>query len=238
LQLAFITKIDEPIVSKTFTIGADNPQNVDLTTAVGKTMTSGGVYEFRLTDDLTTAKISDPTKVSEVGTYYVVERSSGGDCVSNSVKITVNITTANSQGTTPEIIETVAVPASDPDVAQPEVISNQTVQSTDTGAAIASIEPNDTLDALGIPGGFSPNGDKVNDVFQIKNLGETEASLRVYNRYGHLVYDAEKYQNNWDGKPNNSLLTNSTMGLPDGTYYYSLKLKDGRQKISFLTIAR
>jgi hypothetical protein len=53
-----------------------------------------------------------------------------------------------------------------------------------------------------------------------------------------LVYNAEKYQNNWDGKPNNGLLANSNMGLTDGTYYYSLKLKDGRQKISFLTIAR
>jgi gliding motility-associated-like protein len=237
LQLAFITKIDGPTVSKTFTINTDNPQNVDLTTALGKTMTSDGVYEFRLTDDLTTAKISDPTKISEVGTYYVVERSKGGTCVSNAVEITVNKIESNNQGTTPEVVET-AVPASDPNAAQPEVTSNQTVQSTDTGAAIVSAEPNDSLDELGIPGGFSPNGDKVNDVFQIKNLGETEASLRVYNRYGHVVYDAEKYLNNWDGKPNNGLLTNSNMGLPDGTYYYSLRLKDGRQKISFLTIAR
>jgi gliding motility-associated-like protein len=238
LQLAFIAEIDEPTVSKTFTINTNNPQSVDLTTAVGKTMTSSGVYEFRLINDLTAAKISDPTNASEAGTYYVVERSNGGNCVSNAVKIVVNKTDNNNQGTISETNEDVEVTKNNVDTTQPDIISNQTVQSTDTGAVIASAEPNNLLDELGIPGGFSPNGDRVNDVFQIKNLGEIEASFRVYNRYGHLVYNAEKYQNNWDGKPNNGLLANSNMGLTDGTYYYSLKLKDGRQKISFLTIAR
>jgi hypothetical protein len=55
LQLHLSRKIDEPTVSKTFTINTDNPQIVDLTTAVGKTMTSRWWYEFRPTDDLTAA---------------------------------------------------------------------------------------------------------------------------------------------------------------------------------------
>lgn len=238
LQLAFITQIDAPIVTNNFTINTANPQAVDLTTAVGKAKTSGGVFEFRKTADLTTPKISDPSNISETGTYYVAERSNGGNCVSNSVKIEVNAVDGTSQGVSPAIIETVQVPAIDPNVATPTTISNQTVQTTDTGATIASVEPNDNLDELGIPEAFSPNGDKMNDVFLIKNMGENEVSLRVYNRLGHLVYDAEKYQNDWDGTANTGLLSQSKMGLPDGTYYYALKLTDGRQKISFLTIAR
>lgn len=238
LLLAFITKIDAPTVTKTFTINTSNPEAVDLTSALGKAMTSGGVFEFRKTEDLASAKISDPTKILEPGTYFVSERSNGGYCVSNSTKIEVNAVEGNSQGVSPVVVENVQIPSVNPNAVTPAVVSNQTVQTTDIGATIASAEPNDNLDDLGIPQAFSPNGDKMNDVFLIKNIGENEVSLRVYNRYGHLVYDAEKYQNNWDGTANTGLLSQSKIGLPDGTYYYALKLADGRQKISFLTIAR
>lgn len=235
LQLAYLTKIDTPEITKAFAISETNPVAVDITSALGKPMTSGGIFEFRATNDLNAPLISDPTTISTTGTYYVRERSREGNCVSDLAAINVGNGTTGI-GSTPATVEIVANanPATTTATTEP----NQVTQSTATGAALASVEPNAELDYLGIPDGFSPNSDNINDTFLIKNLAEVKASLRVYNRYGHLVYDAPEYKNNWTGKPNTGIFKDSAIGLPDGTYYYALRLEDGRQKISFLTIAR
>lgn len=74
---------------------------------------------------------------------------------------------------------------------------------------------------LNIPNAFTPNGDGVNDVFQIIN--ETHQSqptvdpeflrleLVVFNRHGRKVYENNDYLSDWEGG-----------GLSDGTYFYVL----------------
>jgi len=47
-----------------------------------------------------------------------------------------------------------------------------------------------------------------------------EAELVVYNRWGNQVFEAENYQNDWAGT------WDGNKDLPDGTYYYFLKLND------------
>lgn len=70
---------------------------------------------------------------------------------------------------------------------------------------------------LVIPNVISPNGDGVNDVFEIDGLQyHPNSILRVYNRWGQQVYYDANYQNNWDGG-----------SLPAGVYYYILELTDG-----------
>jgi gliding motility-associated-like protein len=67
---------------------------------------------------------------------------------------------------------------------------------------------------------FTPNNDGVNDAWyiqSIKNFPGNEVS--VYNIYGQLVYNQKDYQNDWKGTYNGS-------DLPDGTYYYILKLSN------------
>ncbi|GAB2597747.1 hypothetical protein GCM10027190_52280 [Spirosoma areae] len=91
-----------------------------------------------------------------------------------------------------------------------------------------------------IPEGFSPNGDGINDRFVIQRvpIGVT-VQLDVYNRWGHLVYQHPNYQNDWDGIPNQGIkLADAKQGLPDGTYYYQIRLSDGREFVRFLTLAR
>ena len=92
-----------------------------------------------------------------------------------------------------------------------------------------------------IPEGFSPNGDGVNDRFVIGGLpvGIT-VHLEIYNRWGHLVYRNPDYQNDWDGTANQGLKAagGKPDGLPDGTYYYQIRLSDGREFIRFLTLVR
>jgi len=59
---------------------------------------------------------------------------------------------------------------------------------------------------------ITPNGDGKNDFFVILNGEKIPNHLWVYNRWGKLVFEAENYKNDWDGK-----------NLSDGTYYYIYK---------------
>lgn len=70
-----------------------------------------------------------------------------------------------------------------------------------------------------IPSAFSPNGDGINDMWNIKGLnGYNDYVLSVFNRYGQIVFTTKDYNKPWDGSYNGKM-------LPIGTYYYILNLK-------------
>lgn len=79
-----------------------------------------------------------------------------------------------------------------------------------------------------IPEGFSPNGDGLNDVFEIKGLNERQVDLIVYNRWGNKVYEMNNYLNDWNGASNVSGVSFGNGKLPEGTYYFILNFKDGK----------
>jgi gliding motility-associated-like protein len=91
----------------------------------------------------------------------------------------------------------------------------------DTGIVVIDVEC--YIDVI-IPEGFSPNGDGVNDTFQILGLEDYPRNqLMVFNRWGHKVFEAVNYQNDWDGRSDAALTIGDTM-LPKGTYFYILDL--------------
>lgn len=61
---------------------------------------------------------------------------------------------------------------------------------------IRVFEPRD----LKIPTAFSPNGDGVNDVYYHYAKGFITANLRIYNRWGTLVFETDDLTVGWDGK--------------------------------------
>ncbi|NVN93895.1 MAG: gliding motility-associated C-terminal domain-containing protein [Bacteroidetes bacterium] len=73
-------------------------------------------------------------------------------------------------------------------------------------------------DLLIFPNVLTPNGDGINDKFEIGALirggGYTEAQVIIYNRWGKKVYENNNYKNDFDGE-----------GLPDGVYYVTIKAK-------------
>lgn len=74
---------------------------------------------------------------------------------------------------------------------------------------------------LFIPNLITPNNDGYNDKFEIKKLTLfPKNSLAILNRNGQLVYSKDNYDNSWDGEFNGNL-------VPDGTYYYILKITVG-----------
>lgn len=75
---------------------------------------------------------------------------------------------------------------------------------------------------------LTPNSDGVNDVLYLKaiSLSPSNNSLKIYNRYGQLVYEAEGYQNNFGGIANVKSVISRNRGLPNGVYFYILELRD------------
>ena len=75
---------------------------------------------------------------------------------------------------------------------------------------------------------FSPNGDGVNDNFVIENIGNyPDNTLKIFNRWGNIVYKMNSYNNDWNGISNGRVIVNDSENLPEGTYYYKLELGDG-----------
>jgi gliding motility-associated-like protein len=68
------------------------------------------------------------------------------------------------------------------------------------------------------PGGFTPNGDGINDTWIIDFLDFYPNNLvEIFNRWGELVFQSPGYTQKWDGTFNNK-------PLPVGTYYYIINL--------------
>ncbi|HTO36941.1 MAG TPA: gliding motility-associated C-terminal domain-containing protein, partial [Brumimicrobium sp.] len=71
---------------------------------------------------------------------------------------------------------------------------------------------------------FSPNGDGKNDYFVVENLSMyPNSELWIYNKWGAEVYNSSDYLNDWNGQSQNALNIGEEE-LPEGTYYYVLKL--------------
>ena len=73
---------------------------------------------------------------------------------------------------------------------------------------------------LEIPNIFSPNGDGINDYFQVVAQTLKTFHGKILNRYGRVVYEWEDWENEdagWDGR-----LNGSTKGTP-GVYYYIIE---------------
>ncbi|WP_185716269.1 gliding motility-associated C-terminal domain-containing protein [Larkinella knui] len=108
------------------------------------------------------------------------------------------------------------------------VFENLTIKS------IASVCSGSNPEATGevrIPEGFSPNGDGTNDKFTIVNLGKLVAEVTIFDRNGTVIYESKDYQNDWEGRDHNK-------DLPTGTYFYSIRLSDGRKFTRSMTLSR
>ncbi len=88
-----------------------------------------------------------------------------------------------------------------------------------------------------IPDAFSPNGDNINDYFEIPGIEYYEGnSIEIFNRWGNKVYEARNYgistvPKYWNGKSNTGFRLGSE-DLPTGTYFYIINLGKGEERIA------
>ena len=82
-----------------------------------------------------------------------------------------------------------------------------------------------------IPHGISANNDGDNDSFNLSGFGIVP-NVKIFNRYGMMVFELDNYTNQWHGQDNNN------NDLPSATYYYLLKLTTGEIKSGWVYLSR
>jgi gliding motility-associated-like protein len=84
------------------------------------------------------------------------------------------------------------------------------------------------------PVAFSPNGDSFNNVWEFdqNNLELIRGCpIKIMNRYGQTVYEANEYANDWDGTYNGK-------NVPEGAYYYIITCTNNEVHTGSVTLAR
>lgn len=214
---------------------------------------SGGIsYTWEPSTGLDNDTIANPTATPMQTTEYKVIISNG-ECVDSSqtVVVTVYQNPAASAGNTIYLFEgqsailqgnisgdnitgyywTPATYLSDPTSLTPittpadNITYTLTVTSASCGAATSSVLVR-VFKSITIPNTFSPNGDGINDLWNIDALiTYPQALVQVFDRYGQLVYQSTGYAKPWDG-------TSNGKPVPAGTYYYLIDLKNGRPRLT------
>lgn len=110
--------------------------------------------------------------------------------------------------------------ASNPEI-EMNIILDYIVYVTDTNGCVNSDTVNvRPIPEITFPNGFTPNGDGLNDDWQIDYIDQfPECVVEVYNRWGELLFRNVGYTIRWDGKYEGN-------DLPVGTYYYIIELND------------
>ena len=93
------------------------------------------------------------------------------------------------------------------------VIMDNNACTEDTSFVIA------TISADCIPNVFTPNGDNINDAWNLENTFlYSDSEIKVYGRYGRLLFQSVGYTTPWDGKNENG------NDVTEGVYFYHIKI--------------
>ncbi len=78
---------------------------------------------------------------------------------------------------------------------------------------------------LWVPTAFTPNGDGLNDLFEIKGINIVDYEISVFDRWGKLVFLSESMDTHWSGMVGDKQ-------APEGVYVYKIKaLTNGGDKV-------
>ncbi len=89
-----------------------------------------------------------------------------------------------------------------------------------------------------IPNSFTPNGDGMNDIFKPSVSDLDKYSLKVFNRWGHDVFETNDPETGWNGSSDGS-----NYFVPSGVYAYLISYsgvcsQDVIEKTGFVTVIR
>ncbi|MFD0940941.1 PKD domain-containing protein [Pedobacter boryungensis] len=119
-------------------------------------------------------------------------------------------------------------------IAKPEVDTQYTLTVTsDQGCTTVDQVYVHVLQNVYAPNSFTPNGDGVNDVWNVKYLDTyPNSTVEIFDRNGQRIFFSKCYPVPFDGNYKNQ-------ALPVGTYYYIINPNSGRKSITgSLTIIR
>lgn len=97
------------------------------------------------------------------------------------------------------------------------------VRAMPSDFALESVESN-LLEVIypsnvAFPNAFSPNGDGINDIFTFESRFIVASTMKIYSRWGELIYQTNDPDRGWDGTINGR-------AAPPGTYIHHTELTD------------
>ncbi len=72
-----------------------------------------------------------------------------------------------------------------------------------------------------IPNAFTPNGDGINDIFNVSGIGLNGVQMSIFNRWGNKIFISSNLNNGWDGYDQST-----GAKCPVGVYLYTVKVKN------------
>lgn len=150
----------------------------------------------------------------------------------NDLELCVNVGTGElAEGGNPPysyVYDEEAFEANSVDVFVPQQAGDFTIEVTDACGQEVVIGVLVSVCDTQIPNIFTPNGDSNNDFFEIFGIEDFPKSiLKVYGRWGNLLYESASYSNKWSGDEH-----------PDGVYYFILNRSDGKNFEGYVHILR
>lgn len=97
--------------------------------------------------------------------------------------------------------------------------------TTEEGCVDTAVQDITILDGINIPNVFSPDGDGINDLFEISGSNFETFHAEIYNRWGNLIFESDAPQISWNG------ITTTGSMVSEGTYFLTLviTLLDGTE---------
>ena len=66
-------------------------------------------------------------------------------------------------------------------------------------AKVCKLTPAEIQPLIGLPTAFSPNGDGENDILYVRGAAIRTLDLKIFNRWGQLVFETTSKEKGWDG---------------------------------------
>ena len=177
---------------------------------------NGNVYANSLFDGKTDIDLLNNSSINSLPPGSNVSISFVINVNSDTAKTISNSAYGSAIGNNNEIISDTSNQGNDPDKDNNDICN----EATDNIPTVL------TSPEIGffVPQAFTPNDDKIHDLFVINGLPELGTpSIKIYNRWGNKVYENSNYANNWDGTSNVSGALGSNK-LPQGTYFYVIEI--------------
>jgi gliding motility-associated-like protein len=118
---------------------------------------------------------------------------------------------------------------------QQQDLQDSLTLTSDQLKLIQSMAADTSVSELAVPNVFTPNGDQLNDYFEVPTDGTKVYELTIFTRTGTRIYHSRSPRIYWDGR--------SLEGkeLPEGVYYYVIEEVDsspGEGKAGFMHLFR
>jgi gliding motility-associated-like protein len=99
------------------------------------------------------------------------------------------------------------------------VVSDQ-YGCTDSTSSYVIVQPYSTIY---FPNAFTPNGNGLNDMFKVLGTGISNFNIKIFDRWGKMVYTSNDMKSGWDGKYKGQK-------VQQGVYTYSVYYRDALKK--------